>query len=122
MNLPKLPAETSPFLWGAGAGAIALSIVGFTWGGWVSGGTAERMALSRADSATVAALTPICVTQFQAAPRAKASLAALRDAKSWEQADYVRNGGWATMPGSKEEPSRELAAACAEALTRIGQP
>ena len=119
MNFPKLPAETSPFLWGAVAGAVALSIVGFTWGGWVSGGSAERMALSRADSATLAALTPICVTQFQAGPKAKASLAALRQAQSWEQADYVKNGGWATMPGSKGEASRELAAACAEALTKL---
>jgi hypothetical protein len=121
MNIPKLPAETSPFLWGAAAGAIALSITGFTWGGWVSAGTAEKMAVARADSAAVAALVPICVTQFQAGPRAKASLAALQSTQSWEQADYVRNGGWATMPGSKEEPSREVAAACAAALTKVSQ-
>ena len=120
MNLPKLPAETSPFLWGAAAGALALLIVGFTIGGWVSGGTAELMASARADKAMLAALTPICVTQFQAGPKAKANLAALKDAKSWEQADYVRNGGWATMPGSKGEPNRDVAAACAEALTRVG--
>ena len=121
MNFPKLPAETSPFVWGAITGAIALSIVGFTWGGWVSGGTAERLALARAETATVAALTPICVTQFQANPKAKASLAALKQVQSWEQADYVRNGGWATMPGAKDEPNRDVAAACAEALTRVSQ-
>jgi hypothetical protein len=121
VNLPRLPAETSPFLWGATAGALALSIVGFTWGGWVSSATAERMAGARADTATVAALTPICVTQFQAGPKAKASLAALKQTQSWEQADYIRNGGWATMPGAKDEPSRAVAAACAEALTKTGQ-
>ena len=119
MNLPKLPVETSPFLWGAAAGAAALAIVGFSWGGWVSGAGAERMAGARADAATVAALAPICVTQFQANPRAKASLAALKAANSWEQADYVRNGGWATMPGARGEPSREIAAACADALTKV---
>ena len=121
MNFPKLPVDTRPFLWGASVGALTLAVVGFTWGGWVSGATAERMAGARADTATVAALTPICVTQFQAAPKAKASLAALKEAKSWEQADYVRNGGWATMPGAKGEPNREVAAACAEALTKLGQ-
>ena len=42
MNIPKLPAKTSPFLWGALAGAIALAIVGFNWGGWVTGGTSEN--------------------------------------------------------------------------------
>ena len=118
MNLPKLPVETSPFLWGAAAGAIALAIAGFTWGGWMSAASAERMATSRADTATVAALTPICVTQFQAAAKANANLAALKAVNSWEQADYVRSGGWAKMPGSKDEPSREVSAACAEALTK----
>jgi hypothetical protein len=118
MIFPKLPVETTPFLWGAVSGAVALAIVGFTWGGWMSSSGAERMAATRADAATIAALSPICVSQFQAAPKAKASLAALKGTSTWEQADYVRKGGWATMPGSKEESNREVAAACAEALTK----
>ena len=118
MNFPKLPADTTPFLWGAAAGALTLSIVGFTWGGWVSSATAERMAGARADTATVAALTPICVSQFQSAAKAKASLAALKETITWQQGDYVRKGGWATMPGSTGEPNREVAAACAEVLTK----
>ena len=118
MNLPKLPIETKPFLWGAVAGAVALAIVGFTWGGWVTSTTAERLAGARADAATVAALTPICVTQFQAGPRAGSSLAALRQIQSWEQADYVSKGGWATMPGQNSAASRDVAAACAEALIK----
>ena len=118
MNLPKLPIETKPFLWGAVAGAVALAIVGFTWGGWVTGATAERLAGARADAATVAALTPICVTQFQAGPAARASLVTLKKIQSWEQAEYVSNGGWATMPGHTAAPSREHAAACAAALIK----
>jgi hypothetical protein len=118
MNLPKLPIETKPFLWGAVAGAVTLAIVGFTWGGWVTGATVERLAGARADAAMVAALTPICVTQFQASPKAGASLATLKQIQSWEQADYVRNGGWATMPGHDAAPLREVAAACAAALIK----
>ena len=118
MNLPKLPIETKPFLWGAAAGAVALAIAGFSWGGWVTSATAERLAGARADAATVAALAPICVTQFQASAKAGVSLAALKQVQSWEQAEYVSKGGWATMPGSKEEPSREVAAACAAALIK----
>ena len=117
MNLPSVPAQTTPFLWGAVAGAIAISIVGFSWGGWMSATGAERLAVSRADAATVAALSPICVTQFRANSRAGANLVTLRATSTWEQADYVRTGGWATMPGSTE-PSREVAAACAEVLTK----
>ena len=118
MTFPKLPAQTRPFVWGALSGAIALSIVGFTWGGWVGGTTAERMAVARGELATVAALTPICVTQFRAGAKAKASLATLKETNTWQQADYVREGGWATTPGSKDEPNRDVAAACAEMLIK----
>jgi hypothetical protein len=119
MNIPKLPAQTKPFFWGATAGAIALAFVGFNWGGWVTGGAAEKLAGARADDAIVATLTPICVAQFQKSAKAPASLAALKEVKSWEQGDYVRNGGWATMPGSTAEPNRQVATACAEALNKL---
>jgi hypothetical protein len=119
MNIPKRPSETKPFLWGAAAGAIALAFVGFNWGGWVTGGTAEKVAGARADEAVVSALTPICVAQFRTSAKAPASLAALKEIKSWEQGDYVGKGGWATMPGSTAEPNRQVATACAEALNKL---
>ena len=120
MNMPKLPVETKPFLWGTVAGAIALAIFGFNWGGWVTGGTAEKLAAERADQAIVASLVPICVSQFQKAPEARGRLAALKEIKSWEQGDFVSSGGWATMPGSMStEPNRQVAQACAEALDKL---
>lgn len=119
MNIPTLPVETKPFLWGAVAGAIALAFVGFNWGGWVTGGTAEKLAGARADQATVAALSPICVAQFKTSAKAQASLVALREADSWKQGEYVSKGGWATMPGSTAEPNQQVATACAEALTKL---
>ena len=119
MNIPKLPVETKPFLWGAAAGAIALAFVGFNWGGWVTGGTAEKLAAARADTAIVSTLTPICVTQFQKSARVQASLAALKETKDWERGEYVSKGGWATMPGSTAEPNRDVATACAEALSKL---
>ena len=48
-----------PVLMGAVGGAVALAIVGFSWGGWVTGGTAETMANKQAKSAMVAALAPM---------------------------------------------------------------
>ena len=118
MKLPSLPADTSTFVWGAGIGAIALAIVGFTYGGWVSASTAERLAVARGDAATVAALAPICVAQFQTDPKAAASLVTLKAKQSWEQADFVRLGGWAKMPGATGDPSSQVATACAEALVK----
>lgn len=120
MNIPKLPEQTNPFLWGAAVGAITLAVVGFNWGGWVTGGTAEKLAGARADEAIVSSLVPICVAQFQKSPEARGRLTALKQVKSWEQGDYVSSGGWATMPGSvSTEPNRLVAQACAEALSKL---
>ena len=74
----KIPVETKPVLWGVVGGAIAMAIVGFTWGGWVTGGTAEAAASQRASSAVVVALAPICVEKFQHATDVPTNLAALK--------------------------------------------
>jgi len=103
-------------LWGAAAGAIALAIVGFSWGGWVTGGTAETLAKNSAATAVVAALTPICVEKFRQAADASANLVEMKKATyAWDQSKYVEKGGWATMPGSTE-PNSAVAKACAESL------
>lgn len=117
MNIPRLPENTSPFLWGAAAGAVALAVVGFNWGGWVTGNSADKLAEQRAEAALVSALAPICVEQFQQSADATASLAALKEVTSWKQGQYVGDGGWATMPGSTDEPNHMVAKACADALT-----
>jgi hypothetical protein len=109
-------AAVPPALWGAAAGAIALAIVGFNWGGWVTGGSAETLAKSRAATAVVAALTPICVEKFRQAADASANLAEMKKAAYvWDQSKFVEKGGWATMPGSTE-PNSAVARACAESL------
>jgi alpha/beta superfamily hydrolase len=103
-------------LWGAAAGAIALAIVGFNWGGWVTGGSAETLAKNRAATAVVAALTPICVEKFRQAADAPTNLAEMKKAAYvWDQSKFVEKGGWATMPGSTE-PNSAVARACAESL------
>ena len=112
----QVPSETKPALWGAAGGAVALAIVGFTWGGWMTTGTANKLADERADSAVVAVLTPICVEKFQQSGDAVANLAALKKiSSSWEQGNFIEKGGWATMPGSTE-PDSAVARACAETL------
>ena len=118
MEIPKeTKAALKPALWGAAAGAIALAIVGFNWGGWVTGGTAETIAKSRAATAVVAVLAPICVEKFRQAAGASANLAEMKKATSWDQSTFIEKGGWATMPGSTE-PDSAVARACAETLGR----
>ena len=111
----NIPVETKPALWGAVGGAIAAMIVGFTWGGWVTGGTAETNATQRANKAVVAALAPVCVDKFQHAVDVSTNLEALKKADSWSQGSFVEKGGWATLPG-KNPPEQVSAVAQACAL------
>jgi alpha/beta superfamily hydrolase len=63
------PEWLKPGLYGAAAGAIALAIVGFSWGGWVTGGTAKQMASDLTRLEVVSALVPICVEQSKQDPK-----------------------------------------------------
>ena len=103
-------------LQGIAIGAVASMVIGFSWGGWMTGGTAHRLAAERADIAVVAALTPICVEKFLQNGDAKANLVVLQKiSTSWEQGDYLQKGGWATQPGATSS-DYHLARACAEKL------
>ena len=116
MNWEKIKTA----LWGAVGGGIVLAIVGFAWGGWVLGGTAQEMAEEMAENAVVARLAPICVEQFKQDSEKDQKLKKLKETSSWERNDYVGKQGWATMPGEKESDST-VAGKCAELLVELGQ-
>ena len=61
----NLPTNTKPLIQGALIGAIAATIIGFSWGGWVTGGTADKQVATASHDATVAALATICVDRFR---------------------------------------------------------
>jgi hypothetical protein len=115
MQVPQIPPEVKPACWGAVAGAIALAVIGFSWGGWVTGATAEAKAKQRADQAVVAALAPICADKFRQQADASANLVELKKISSWMQGSFIEKGGWATMPGGSA-PDAAVARACAEML------
>ena len=108
----KISPSLKPTLLGALGGAVALAILGFTWGGWITGGSAQRNASNSATSAVVAALAPICLVQFQEKSDNVLQLAALKKINSYDQTSFVEKAGWATMPGNTE-PSSGVAKACA---------
>src|SRR2546423_13396387 len=113
----NIPIEPKPALWGVAGGAAALAIVGFSWGGWITGGKAEATALIRINDAVVVALAPVCVDKFQRAGDASANLAALKKIDTWSQGDFVEKGGWAIVPGTNSsERVSAVARACAVLL------
>jgi hypothetical protein len=110
-----LPEWTKPSIYGAIVGAIILAIVGFNWGGWTTGGTAEKMAQDRADEAVTTAMVPICLSASKADAERVEKLAVINQATRFKRRDAVMDTGWATLPGA-EKPNRDLAAACMEEL------
>jgi alpha/beta superfamily hydrolase len=94
-----------------------MMIIGFSWGGWVLGSTAESMAKESANSALVAAFAPICVDRFMAQADAQMKLAEFQKTYGWQQRQLVEKGGWATLPGSSA-PNEKVASACAEQLIK----
>lgn len=111
----KIPSWLEPGLKGAAVGAAALAIIGFTWGGWVTAGTAKQMAGEHARLEVVAALVPICLDQSKQDPKVVKTLSQLKEASNYMRSDMLMKAGWATMPGSSD-PNRSVARACMEKL------
>jgi len=111
----KMPVNIGAYLWGAFGGAIGLAIVGFGWGGWVTGGTDSKNVATASRTAVVTALAPICAERFREQSDAAAKTAALVKTSTWDRGDMVEKSGFATMPGSKTTDS-DVARACAEIL------
>jgi hypothetical protein len=111
----KVPPWLKPAFWGIVVGALGIMIIGFAWGGWVLGSTAERMAKDRADGAVTAILIPLCVERFMGQADAAAKLAAFQKSVSWQQSQLIEKGGWATATGS-QDPNAAVARGCAQQL------
>lgn len=109
------PEWLKPGIYGAAAGAVAVSIIGFSWGGWMTGGSASKMATSMARDEVTLAMVPICLEISRLDPDRVAKLATIRSASTYNRRDAVMEAGWATVPGS-ESPNRDLAAACIDGL------
>ena len=103
-------------LQGAAAGAVATMVVGFQWGGWTLGSTADKRVQDATQAGIVRVLAPICADKFQQSADASANLDALRKADSWKRDELIEKAGWTKFPGS--EPDRRVAAACVALLNQ----
>jgi hypothetical protein len=116
-NAVEAHSAIKPAIWGAVGGAAALAIIGFTWGGWVTGSKANELARQQVQTALVEALTPLCVDKFNRASDAQARLAELKKiTSSWDRERFVRENDWAKF--GKESNSR-VVDACAVELYKL---
>ena len=108
MNIPK---SVEPAAWGMAIGAVAAMIIGFSWGGWITTGTAMQMEKDSAKEAVVLAFTPLCVA------KAEPQLSKLEEFKvvsRWKRNEFVADAGW--VDNVIEQYRADVAEACAVTL------
>ena len=119
------PSKTALF-WACAGSVVVATIVGFSWGGWVTGGTAQEMAEDSAAQARQELAAVVCVDRFMAAPDAGVQLTALQEIeRPYEQSKFVADGGWAIIvPASSptdyktRTDDRKAAGLCAAELAK----
>ncbi len=104
------PSKTALF-WSCGGCVVLATIVGFSWGGWTTGGTAQEMAENAAAQARQELAAVVCVDRFMAAPDVGVQLTALKDIESsYAQSKFVEDGGWALIVPASNPPDRKASA------------
>jgi RNA 3'-terminal phosphate cyclase len=113
------PSKAALF-WSCAGCIVATMIVGFSWGGWVTGGSAEEMAEEAAEQARAQVASAVCVESFMAAADASPQLASLKETTSpWQQENFIEEGGWAVIADQEYDGAAEL---CAEKLIEMEAP
>ena len=123
-------ASKTVLFWACAGSVIAATVVGFSWGGWVTGGSAQEMAEESAAQARQELAAMVCVDRFMAAPDAGVQLTALQEITTPRaQGKFVEDGGWAIIVPASGPPDykaraddRKAAGLCAEELAKREMP
>jgi hypothetical protein len=125
-RLKEYQASKTVLFWACAGSVVVATIVGFSWGGWTTGGSAQEMAEESAAQARQEMAAVVCVDRFMAAPDAGVQLIALQEITSPRaQGKFVEEGGWAiivpaTSPSDfkARADDRKAAGLCAEELAK----
>ena len=108
----------SVWFWSVVGSSILTMVVGFTWGGWTTAGRAGTMADLAVRQARAVLISNVCVHNFVSAPDAAQNLVELKSKSSWEQDNFIEEGGWAVVAGLSK-PVPDAADTCADALVSL---
>jgi hypothetical protein len=108
---PETEMKAKYGAWGLILGAVGAMIIGFNWGGWVTG----SKSLAKVDAAVLSTRAAICVAQFAKGPKYQERVKELKATNSWERSAVIEKGGWDRMPGEdKADPT--VSRACADGV------
>lgn len=114
------PTKTLWF-WSCAGTAVLTMVIGFTVGGWVTGGTAaDRIKEARRDGRAQLA-ADVCVARFKDSAAFAADLVKLKAENSWSRDNFLADGGWVTLAGISE-PVAGAADLCAKTLSELKAP
>ena len=88
-------------VWGLICGAVVAMVIGFSWGGWSTSSTTQKMS----GEAVLASQAAICVAQFIKEPNSQEKLKEFEKIDSYKRSEFIEKGGWDKMPGQKEASS-----------------
>jgi hypothetical protein len=111
-------ASKAVLFWSCAGCAVATMVVGFTWGGWVTGGSAQDRADTAAERAVAQLAADICFNRYLAAPDVRVNLTALGEESSYRRGGLLEEGGWVTFADS-EDPIDGAAKLCADRLAEV---
>ncbi|PWG64649.1 hypothetical protein [Sediminicurvatus halobius] len=124
-SLPKRWEAFRPskpqWFWSMAGTAAATVVLGFTLGGWVTGGTAAEMTQRAADDARDTLLASVCVERFTSADNLAARLTELEAETSWKRHRLIADQGWLAVDGTDIQLSG-AARLCADRLAALEIP
>ena len=107
--------------WTTIGAVVGTVLIGFIWGGWVTGNTAKSMADDAGRDSRATLASNLCIDNFLAGPDAAGQLAALKKESSWSRDSLIEKAGWTTFPGDSK-PVPGAADLCAEHLVAVELP
>ena len=111
-------ASKAVLFWSCAGCIIATMVVGFTWGGWVTGGSAQERADEAAEQAVAELAADICFKRYLASPDVRVNLTALNEESSYRRSGVLEDGGWVTL-ADREDPIDGAAGLSAKRLAEV---
>lgn len=120
-KLRDFRATKGVLVWSCLGTAVLTMVVGFTWGGWVTGGSAEQRAEEAAEQAVAQLAADVCYDRFMEAADARSNLQALKKESEYQRDGFIEDGGWTTL-ANREDPVDGAADLCADRLAEAELP
>lgn len=117
-RLKEAQPTHSTVAWAAGGAAVLTMVVGFTLGGWVTGGTAEKMASEAATEARSTLAASLCVENFSLTENARIDHTELASLRGMRQRQFVEQADWSKMPGG-QDIDRRSAELCSQQILAL---